>query len=361
MQRFDPVHAIEHKDGAYVRYTDHRAEISQVEAERNAAQQRAAMEERRGNSLLAERDSALARCEALVTHLRAGATERNRLAERLDLAEAKAAAADQRADQRADQLAGELATVRDELLSYKKAHGQQLALNIESAQRIRTLEEDINNSEYARKYLSDQVTDLRGFLGRKAPTPLHAHQSPDLPQVAALEAERDALAAEVAALTAANGLLTERQAGHADTVRIMEAEVARLRKDSYELEDANTTGNLRIERLQTELARLRGELETDRAALAIYREHIQRWIPCSERLPDVNMPVLVRSGSCNTIAMRFHHQSTWLWCEDLNWTICDEDSDHELHSAISQEAVTHWMPLPQPPPLPAPPGQEGEK
>jgi hypothetical protein len=68
---------------------------------------------------------------------------------------------------------------------------------------------------------------------------------------------------------------------------------------------------------------------------AQYRDfYLRQWIPVSERLPEPGMPVLcaMPSGSVEVMRKR-EYAGFWEW-----W-----DGD------IDEIAVTHWMPLPQPP------------
>ena len=64
----------------------------------------------------------------------------------------------------------------------------------------------------------------------------------------------------------------------------------------------------------------------------------QRWIPCSERLPEDDREVLACSGKDVFIAH----------CEGEYWAVYllnTEDDCYEQHVV----KVTHWMPLPEPP------------
>jgi hypothetical protein len=78
----------------------------------------------------------------------------------------------------------------------------------------------------------------------------------------------------------------------------------------------------------------------EKAAAAIERLRAERrWISVSERLPEPGMPVLcaMPSGSVEVRRKR-EYAGFWEW-----W-----DGD------IDEIAVTHWMPLPQPPSKAAP-------
>lgn len=62
---------------------------------------------------------------------------------------------------------------------------------------------------------------------------------------------------------------------------------------------------------------------------------VNRWIPCSERLPETGVDVIVYwQGSLIKIAHLMHD---YLW----------ETSDGEYD--LPAKDVTHWMPLPEPP------------
>ena len=65
-----------------------------------------------------------------------------------------------------------------------------------------------------------------------------------------------------------------------------------------------------------------------------FGQQVPQWMPVSERLPEPGMPVLcaMPSGSVEVMRKR-EYAGFWEW-----W-----DGD------IDEIAVTHWMPLPQPP------------
>ena len=66
---------------------------------------------------------------------------------------------------------------------------------------------------------------------------------------------------------------------------------------------------------------------------------VNRWIPCSERLPEVDTDVIVFYSSWRDKTIQVAH---------LNYDkLTFELSDGEYHFPAS--AVTHWMPLPEPP------------
>jgi len=76
----------------------------------------------------------------------------------------------------------------------------------------------------------------------------------------------------------------------------------------------------------------------------------RRWIPVSERMPEVHTTVLAvtRAFPKNIrLAQMASH-------DGVMWRFCDMDDDD-----VDSFGITHWMPLPEPPlpepPLPSPP------
>ncbi|MBR2927715.1 MAG: DUF551 domain-containing protein [Oscillospiraceae bacterium] len=72
---------------------------------------------------------------------------------------------------------------------------------------------------------------------------------------------------------------------------------------------------------------------------------VQEWIPVSERLPEIGVPVLVTYRNFNDgtpqsdgVAAQLFGEGCWYW-----WEGCAEDCDTEVLVEI-----THWMPLPEP-------------
>ncbi len=80
-------------------------------------------------------------------------------------------------------------------------------------------------------------------------------------------------------------------------------------------------------RLRAEIARLREE---------------RRWIPVGERLPDLDVEVLVWQQGYTAIGWREHRP--WYTVPKTIWTLGDE-----LDKGYPPEKITHWMPLPAPP------------
>ncbi len=62
-----------------------------------------------------------------------------------------------------------------------------------------------------------------------------------------------------------------------------------------------------------------------------------KWIPVVERLPDADKKVLVitASGSFKVARCNFYKNGT-----EVNWATND---------GLGEKAITHWMPLPDPP------------
>lgn len=76
---------------------------------------------------------------------------------------------------------------------------------------------------------------------------------------------------------------------------------------------------------------------------------MSEWIKCSERMPPANVEVLVAEW------VRFYETvdtviSIALWDTD---GVYGDDYSWRDREAIVLDGVTHWMPLPPPPPHPA--------
>lgn len=65
----------------------------------------------------------------------------------------------------------------------------------------------------------------------------------------------------------------------------------------------------------------------------------KRWIPCSERMPEYDSPVLCY--------IKTERDS---WFDVLYWN-ADDDGLFETvtHEKVKPDIVSHWMPLPEPP------------
>ncbi|MBX4661172.1 hypothetical protein CWS54_14635 [Klebsiella michiganensis] len=66
-----------------------------------------------------------------------------------------------------------------------------------------------------------------------------------------------------------------------------------------------------------------------------------RWIPVSERMPDVGVKVLCFPVKDEPIHATFNGQ---LWLQDVSWSGSDDPIDN-----VIPVSVTHWMPLPAAP------------
>lgn len=99
-----------------------------------------------------------------------------------------------------------------------------------------------------------------------------------------------------------------------------------------------------IAALQQEIEKLRGQNEQLREAAALVTKESaelleRRWIPVEERLPEDRSDVLV---------VAFWHER---WGAYMGWC-APERAAWSVHVGIgdrSDIAVTHWMPLPEPP------------
>ena len=82
------------------------------------------------------------------------------------------------------------------------------------------------------------------------------------------------------------------------------------------------------------------ELATLRAKLEQYR-----WIPVTERLPASKGFYLVTyANEIDKEAIEYYWTGYWWVCDDM-----DVDERLDRIGQINHDAVTHWMPLPQPP------------
>lgn len=71
-----------------------------------------------------------------------------------------------------------------------------------------------------------------------------------------------------------------------------------------------------------------------------YAPAVNRWIPCSERLPEKTGYYLV----CDSIAKFDNIRGR----QDVSKYVIGRHGGH-WYGAISREHITHWMPLPEPP------------
>lgn len=70
------------------------------------------------------------------------------------------------------------------------------------------------------------------------------------------------------------------------------------------------------------------------------REPIMRWIPCSERLPEENLPVLVAVKQKDRLP-KWVKEQTYSYVTDID---VYDDGDFDMH----KNKVVAWMPLPEP-------------
>ena len=82
------------------------------------------------------------------------------------------------------------------------------------------------------------------------------------------------------------------------------------------------------------------------AEIARLREE-RRWVPVGERLPEIDVPVLVRQQGCQYHAIGWREHRPHYIVPETIWTLGDE-----LDKGYPPEKITHWMPLP--------PGPEGD-
>lgn len=74
------------------------------------------------------------------------------------------------------------------------------------------------------------------------------------------------------------------------------------------------------------------------------------WIPCDERIPDAEVPVLIRAHNGTvTVAQRikWKHLTTVDWAPVGWWSGGVGDCDWDESGLYG--GVTHWMPLPDQP------------
>lgn len=114
--------------------------------------------------------------------------------------------------------------------------------------------------------------------------------------------------------------------------------------DLTEAADRLENQSTHIAALQQEIEKLRGQNEQLREAAALVAKESaelleRRWIPVEERLPEDRSDVLV---------VAYWHER---WGVYMGWC-APERAAWSVHIGIgdrSDIAVTHWMPLPEPP------------
>ena len=116
------------------------------------------------------------------------------------------------------------------------------------------------------------------------------------------------------------------------------------------------------------------QIERDQKELAELREKMPQWIPVTERLPEPETDVLAvcnRNGYIFVVPVIYEdgkmltRDSGWNWCEIYCYGLYDEEADDyyipegwwenrqfnpdDVYNNPIDCAVTHWMPLPEPP------------
>lgn len=117
-----------------------------------------------------------------------------------------------------------------------------------------------------------------------------------------------------------------------------------LGDDLTEAADRIANQNTNIAALQQEIEKLRGQNEQLREAAALVTKESaelleRRWIPVEEQLPEDRSNVLV---------VAYWHER---WGVYMGWC-APERAEWSVHVGIGDRddvAVTHWMPLPEPP------------
>lgn len=132
---------------------------------------------------------------------------------------------------------------------------------------------------------------------------------------------------------------------HAEWAQANECETPiTLGDDLTEAADRIANQSTHIAALQQEIEKLRAQNEQLREAAALVTKESaelleRRWIPVTERLPEDRSDVLV---------VAYWHER---WGAYMGWC-APERAAWSVHVGIgnrSDIAVTHWMPLPEPP------------
>jgi hypothetical protein len=81
-----------------------------------------------------------------------------------------------------------------------------------------------------------------------------------------------------------------------------------------------------------------------------------RWIPVTDQLPDFGVPVWLHEAGIMYVGERSEDADGWLWAKCYDSHYYDKTEGRwKSFSADIDDAYepTHWMPLPEPPSLPA--------
>lgn len=77
-------------------------------------------------------------------------------------------------------------------------------------------------------------------------------------------------------------------------------------------------------------------------------EQEPKWIPCSERLPELREPVLTFDGRCICVERRIEWVDTPEGLFDGEWWIDGYDGDEYDPIGLRDGTAIAWMPLPEP-------------
>ena len=116
------------------------------------------------------------------------------------------------------------------------------------------------------------------------------------------------------------------------------------------------------------------QIERDQKEIAELREKVPQWIPVTERFPEPETDVLAvcnRNGYIFVVPAIYEdgkmltRDSGWNWCDIYCYGLYDEEADDyyipegwwenrqfnpdDVYNNPVDCAVTHWMPLPEPP------------
>lgn len=69
-----------------------------------------------------------------------------------------------------------------------------------------------------------------------------------------------------------------------------------------------------------------------------------QWIPVGERLPELDVQVLVAAAGRNLLEIGWREHCPHYIIPSVEWTLGDE-----LDRGERPKWITHWMPLPPPP------------